>query len=78
MSRPIWPEDEYPNAVQWSLGGAAQAVTGYRSGATKRLALVLGFRSKFPVNQMNGWQDAALHSKVLKRIDQALGAITVE
>ncbi len=48
MGRPIWVEAEYPNVVSWTLGGAAQAVLGYKSGATLRLAKLLEFPARIP------------------------------
>jgi hypothetical protein len=73
MGRSIWEEASYPTAVSWTLGGAAQAVSGYASGATLRLATLLGFQGAFPVNAMNDWQDAQMHGRVLKRLDKAIG-----
>ena len=76
MGRPIWDEAEFSNAISWTLGGAAQAVLGYKSGATLRLAKLLGFPSPYPVNRMNDWNDTQTHVNVLKRLDEAIEALS--
>jgi hypothetical protein len=69
MGRPIWAEAEYHLATAWTIGGAAQAVTGYKSGATQRLATLLGFKD--PV-ALHDWQDVQTHTRILKRLDDAI------
>ena len=70
MGRPIWGEAEYHLATAWTLGGAAQAVSGYKSGATQRLATLLGFKD--PV-ALHDWQDVQTHKRLLKVLDEAIG-----